>query len=518
MTPRPARKPVRVPNIVETMQDEALFAKWFSEPSWAAWKTFLKTLFALPLDPGEIELFRQCTGREAPPTARCTYATIVCGRRGGKSRILALIAVYLASFFRRHRHNLAPGEIGVVSVTCADKRQAAVVLRYVKGMLNNVPMLKRLVARETAFEIELTTGVSIEIMAGDYRTVRGRTLLAGIVDEAAFLPTSEDSATPDVEIVNALKPGLATVPGSLMLVSSSPYARRGQLWKDYRRLYGQDIADEICWKASTRTMNPNISEAFIQAEIEKDSASASAEYLAEFRSDIESYIGREVIDAAVVSGRFELSPSTAHRYVAGLDPAGGSGQDSMTLAIAFRDGDARVLAAIREWRPRFSPDAVCEEIAALLRSYNLSRCYSDKYSGDWVASRLRGYGVSVDFNEKPASQIYLELLAPLNSGRIQLLDHPRLISQLAALERRNIRASGRELISHPPGGHDDLCNAAAIALVAAEAKPPLKISEEFMQKFRRHTMGERAAAQAEYGTRTVVAIGNRWAPTGWRRS
>jgi len=308
--------------------------------------------------------------------------------------------------------------------------------------------LSQLVIRETAFEIELSTGASIEIMAGDYRLVRGRTLLGGIVDEAAFLPTSENSATPDVEVVNALKPGLATVPGSLMLISSSPYARRGQLWKDFRRLFGQDIADELCWKASTRTMNPNISADFIKAECEKDPAAASAEYLAEFRSDIESYIGREVIEAAVVPSRFELPPSEGCQYVAGLDPAGGSGQDSMTLAIAFADGESRVLAALREWRPRFSPDAVCEEIAVLLKSYNLSRCYSDKFSGDWVASRLLSHGIQVDFNEKTASEIYLELLAPLNSGRIQLLDNVKLISQLAALERRNTRSS-RSYASEP---------------------------------------------------------------------
>ena len=373
--PRPHRK-LRTPSIIQAMDDPGLFREWFKGLSWIAWRIFLKCLFALPLDPDEIEVFKACTGREAPPSKPCVYAALIIGRRGGKTRILALIAVYLAAFFHWHSF-LAPGETGVVAVIAADKKQAAVLLRYVKGMLNGVPMLKRLVIRETANEVELSTGASIEVMAGDYRLVRGRTLLAGIVDEAAFLPTSEDSATPDVEIVSALKPGLATVPGSLMLISSSPYARRGQLWKDYRRLWGQAIPDEICWKAASRVMNPSISEAFVQAELEKDPATASAEYLAEFRSDIESYISREAIDAAVVSGRFELPPSRGRHYVAGLDPAGGAGQDSMTLAIAFRDGDARVLAALREWRPRFSPDAVCEEIATLLKSYGLARCFSD---------------------------------------------------------------------------------------------------------------------------------------------
>ena len=58
---------------------------------------------------------------------------------------------------------------------------------------------------------------------------RGRSYALAIIEEAAFLPT-DDSANPDVELVRALRPGLARVPGSLLCVVSSPYARRGILW------------------------------------------------------------------------------------------------------------------------------------------------------------------------------------------------------------------------------------------------------------------------------------------------
>ena len=63
----------------------------------------------------------------------------------------------------------------------------------------------------------------------------------------------------------------------------------------------------------------------------------------------------------------------------------------------------------------------------------------------------------------------------LNSGRIELLDHPRLIDQLIGLERRTSRA-GKDTIDHMPGGHDDIANAVAGAAVlavhaATRAKP-----------------------------------------------
>ncbi len=46
-----------------------------------------------------------------------------------------------------------------------------------------------------------------------------------------------------------------------------------------------------------------------------------------------------------------------------------------------------------------------------------------------------------------------------NAGSVALLDHPRLVAQLCALERRTARG-GRDSIDHPPNGHDDLANAA----------------------------------------------------------
>jgi hypothetical protein len=54
----------------------------------------------------------------------------------------------------------------------------------------------------------------------------------------------------------------------------------------------------------------------------------------------------------------------------------------------------------------------------------------------------------------------------LNARKIELLDNQRLLNQFASLERRT-RAGGKDLITHPPGGHDDLANACAGAVYYA---------------------------------------------------
>ncbi|HSD33231.1 MAG TPA: hypothetical protein VLB49_15025, partial [Gemmatimonadales bacterium] len=140
------------------------------------------------------------------------------GRRGGKSRIAALVAVYLACF-KDYRNILAPGERGTLPVIAADRRQARTVMRYIVALLDGCPMLARMVINRTAEAVELTNGVVIEVHTASFRAVRGYTVVAAVLDEIAFW-RSEDSANPDREIVNAIRPAMATVPDALLLAIS----------------------------------------------------------------------------------------------------------------------------------------------------------------------------------------------------------------------------------------------------------------------------------------------------------
>ena len=137
------------------------------------------------------------------------------------------------------------------------------------------------------------------------------------------------SANADTEILNAVRPGLATTGGPL-IIASSPYARRGVLWDTHRRHYGpQGDPLILVAQGTSRDFNPALPQRVIDRAMERDAAAASAEYLAQFRTDIESYIAREVIDAATVPGRIELPPMRGVSYVAFTDPSGGS-SDSFT--------------------------------------------------------------------------------------------------------------------------------------------------------------------------------------------
>ena len=159
---------------LDALDDPALFGAAFAEPSWRPWRAFLGCLFGLPMDDSARQLACTCTGRtDALAAGPYREAWLVVGRRSGKSRVLALIAVYLATFVP-WRPRLAAGEMGVVMLLATDMSQAAVLLGYVRGLLSGNPLLAPLVTAENSERIELgSLRVAIEVHVSSYRSVRG---------------------------------------------------------------------------------------------------------------------------------------------------------------------------------------------------------------------------------------------------------------------------------------------------------------------------------------------------------
>jgi hypothetical protein len=448
-------------NILHALDDPKVFGPHFKGDSWSAWRTFLAALFALPMTPEQLALYQRHTGRTAPPEQPSHESWLICGRRSGKSFVLAVTSVFLSAF-RDWRPFLGPGERGTIMIIAADRKQARTIMRYIIGLLRSVPMLAQLIESETRESVSLRNRVVIEVHTASFRSTRGYAIIAGLLDELAFWPTDEGSSEPDVEVINAIRPGMATVPGAVLLCASSPYARRGALYDAWRKHFGKDGDPVLCWQAPTREMNPTVPQSVIDEAMEADPASAAAEYGATFRTDVEALLSREVVEACVSYDVFERPPMESTRYFAFVDPSGGS-SDSMTLAIGHRDraADVVVLDALRERRPPFSPSDVTAEFTELLKSYRVSKIVGDKYAGEWPREKFREHGVVYEPAAKPKSDLYRDIVPLINSRKLDLLDHSRLLQQLVGLERRTSRGTGRESIDHAPGGHDDIANATA---------------------------------------------------------
>jgi hypothetical protein len=131
------------------------------------------------------------------------------------------------------------------------------------------------------------------------------------------------------------------------------------------------------------------------------------------------------------------------------------------LFVCFRfEEKIESRAASRNASLGLTPDAVVHDFAALLKSYRISRVTGDRYAGEFPRELFRKHGIAYDLAKQTKSELFRDLLPLLNSGRIVLPRNDRLQGQIVGLERRT-SAVGRDTISHPDRGHDDVANAVA---------------------------------------------------------
>lgn len=404
-------------------------------------------------------MFAALTGGRSPLTAPCSELHLYVGRRGGKDSIASGIACYLACL---KQWRLAIGEVGVVLVLAADREQAKVAFKYVRGLLEASPLLSQEVESITADRIVLRSGIEIQVGTSDYAAVRGRTLLCVICDEFAFWAHEQA-----IEVLRATRPGMASQPAAMLIVITTLYSQRGPVFETYRRYFGVSDPRVLVVKATTRDTNPLISEEFIRGEIERDPQAASAEYLSEFRSDLEGFLDVVLVDRATRNGMRELpciriSPDGApYRRYAAIDVSGGR-NDATAAAVAHRFRDRVVVDACRRWPSPHDPVVVAGEVAAFLATYDLQNAVADQYGAELSRSIYRDAGISLEVAGVNRSEVYLAVLPMFSSDRIEIPDEPRLRTELLALERRTGR-SGKDAVDHCPGQHDDVANAVALA-------------------------------------------------------
>jgi hypothetical protein len=169
-------------NIIEAIKDPELFRPFLvgnksTLSSWKNWFTALRTVYGLPVKRRGQALIQTCTGRDYSqlPSGGFDVSLFLTGRRSGKSRIAAIIGAYEAAL-AGHEQKLAKGERGIVAICAPTKPQGRIVRDYIRGIFET-PLLHAEVTAETREGFELRNGNSVSILTGDFRSVRGFTLL-----------------------------------------------------------------------------------------------------------------------------------------------------------------------------------------------------------------------------------------------------------------------------------------------------------------------------------------------------
>jgi hypothetical protein len=458
--------------------------------SWATWLAVLKAAFGHPLDDRERALFDAVAGGREPPRRKVKELVAVASRRSGKGRVGAALAVHAATMVG---HRLAPGETGVVACISPTRAQASVVMGYCRGFLESSAVLRREVASVADGEIVLGNGNVITTLAADYRSLRGRTLVCALLDEAAFL-RSETSSTPDIETARAVLPGLSTT-GGMLVILSSPYRRAGLLFERHRAYFGKDDDDVLVVAGASELFNPTLDREVIARAREADPAAARAEWDGLFRDDISSFLSDDLIEAAVVRGRpLELPPREGVKYHGFVDASAGR-HDAFTICIMHREGERVVADVVRGRKPPFNPSEVAAEFAALALDYRVGEVVGDNFAAEWVATAFRAAGCRYARSPLTRSELYLEGLPSFVRELVQIPEHPVLIRELRLLERRTSRA-GKDVVDHGAGGSDDYANVVFGAVRLATRPPAVMVAPIIITQPRPDLFGVVPAGEA----------------------
>jgi hypothetical protein len=307
-------------------------------------------------------------------------------------------------------------------------------------------------------------GIVIAVHANSFRSVRGRSLVAAVLDEVCFW-RDDSTATPDSEVYSALLPSLLTTDGLLVAISSA-YRRVGLFYTKHRDYFGVDSDDTLVVSGSSKAFNGTLDDERIAAMRAADPQAAKSEWDSEFRDDLATFLDEALIHRAVDPARpLELPPVAGTFYRAFTDPSGlAAGGDSYSLCIAHKRSDGFfVVDVVRghqrsHHRGELDPNGVTEEFAGLCKEYKIAQVTGDSYAAQWVETSWRKTGISYVKAELNASMLYLEALPLWTRGLVSIPDYPPLIRELRLLERIPGRV-GRDQVTHPRNCHDDLANA-----------------------------------------------------------
>jgi len=466
--------------------------------SWKKWRAYVAATYGLPMDAEEFRIYQECTGRREPPTEEQRESVAIVGRRGGKTAIDSLLACYEACY-RDYTPYLQPGERVYFPIIAADKKGARNAANYIKAFLNR-PAFAGIAdaktiegpATENTIIHFLYEPVTIEVFTASYRTTRGYAVAAWLGDEIAYWRTNDESANPDREIVKAVRGGMVQIPNGKTFLLSSPYGEDGVLWDEFEKYYPRSSEKGeyqasiearakqdrvLVWKANTTFMNgsPVVAQE-IAAEYLKDPVGAAAEYGAAFRKDVSDYVSRSVVRECTMEGVLELQPcrigpgtkaEERFNYHAFVDTSGGS-QDAFTWAIAHWDPVKKkaVQDLVKHRQAPFKPSEVVKEACDDIKRFRLAHVTGDAYAGEWPRERFAENHFGYVVSERTKHEVYKALMPGINSRDVLFLDDAYQHDELISLKRR-VTPLGKDIIDHPPQGHDDAINSGAGALLLA---------------------------------------------------
>jgi hypothetical protein len=404
------------------------------------------------------------------------------GRRGGKTAA-ASVAMVANATLRPDLDERMPGsEIRYVLAIATRSDQATLLIDYARELVKASPVLRPMLTSDASDELAFALPGGhrsvIKAMPCSARGSRGWTVSMLVADELAHFVDSEGNASADA-VLKATLPSLATFgDDARALLISTPSGDGGAF-----HTYSVNAASGA-WPwvrehhASTKQANPEISDALLEQERQRDPVGFASEYLAQFLAGDAAFID---VDRLIIADRGELSPSDCDTWYAGLDP--GFTHDPFAICLVGRDSEDRLClglahALMPERTTSFEDRRGVEDerlatVAGILKSYGVTRALADQYASAPIQDRLARLGVELEpfaLTQESKAAVFRELRESLNAGALELYQHPRLLGELRRLAVKYTPRGPSVLTPRVGTSHCDVAVSLALAVQASRSE------------------------------------------------
>lgn len=470
------------------------------------------------------------------------YLLLVCGRRGGKTLVSSIIAVYeayrLISKGNPQKHyNIQTGQKIKIIIVATNAPQATIAADVIKNMALDSPwMLKHLegynnqqIRFRTKDEINKNREPSIfvEAMPCTSSGIRGHTVIVAILDELAHFSDNEGNKSGD-NVYNALTPSTATFgKDSKIIAISNPYTKTGIFYTLYQKALGIGVNvtpnQRIrAFQIPSWEMNSELSFETLLNEYNINPEKFDYEYGAEFSTTITGFFKfPEKIDENINENWIEsIKPITskAIHYIS-IDPAAVGHGYALCMVHIESDGERKKIKVDR-WKrwlvndEEFSsqginfidPSVIDEYILQLAKRYIIANIRYDQFESTSSIAKLKRAGLNAERMPKTSAyneKMYKNLRSYIYKNDIELPNYEHGINELKSLQEIK-KSNNRVAIQAPTTGDvvtDDLADVLAEAVLMA-------VSEEVIANVGR-IAGVNTRINKFYPHKKTISIRNR---------
>lgn len=365
-----------------------------------------------------------------------TVAIWALGRRSGKTLMAAITATYAACMLaENYKSYLRSGEKFYIVSIANTIDQARIALQGVKDLINNSPILKPLIVRETSDTLELSNGAVFRAMPASSRGGRGLPVPLLIFDELAHAVDTESGNASGGSLYQALSPSVAQF-GKLgrILMLSSPWIQSGIFWELYKQANSGNFPHMQAVQCATWEVNPTISEDFLEQERARDPDLFNVEFGANFSQSLSSLVSSELIDSAINYDRGVLVPKSQFkgRYYLSLDPAKGN-RDQYTACISHYAEDTLIIDKWHVFKPTLGEgrnkqvniSEVEDWILEQNQLYGFAEIVLDQFNSASTIQRLSGrLNIrELTWTSSSKTEAFTRMRELFNGGNIELYPH-----------------------------------------------------------------------------------------------